>query len=74
MAGQQAAATADALAGWSDAELDAKFSWTGRRMARSIRGARAASACPSGAAQRTKTGTSIPAPSGEGAGESAKAQ
>ena len=30
---RKAAATADALAGWSDAELDAKFGWTGRRMA-----------------------------------------
>jgi hypothetical protein len=29
----QSSATADALAGRSDAELDAKFGWTGRRMA-----------------------------------------
>jgi len=30
---RKAAATADALSGWSDAELDAKYGWTGRRMA-----------------------------------------
>jgi integrase len=30
---RKAAATADALTGWSDAELDAKYGWTGRRMA-----------------------------------------
>jgi integrase len=30
---RKAAATADALAGWSDAELDSKFGWRGRKMA-----------------------------------------
>ena len=30
---RKAAATADAERGWSDAELDAKYGWTGRRMA-----------------------------------------
>ena len=30
---RKAAATADAETGWSDAELDAKYGWTGRRMA-----------------------------------------
>ena len=30
---RKAAATADALAGWTDAELDAKYGWTGRKMA-----------------------------------------
>jgi integrase len=30
---RKAAATADALAGYTDAELDAKFGWTGRKMA-----------------------------------------
>jgi integrase len=30
---RKAAATADAIAGWSDAELDAKYGWTGRKMA-----------------------------------------
>jgi integrase len=30
---RKAAATADALAGWTDAELDAKYGWTSRKMA-----------------------------------------
>jgi integrase len=30
---RKAAATADALAGWTDAELDAKYGWTGRKTA-----------------------------------------
>lgn len=30
---RKASATADALEGWSDAELEAKYAWTGRRMA-----------------------------------------
>ncbi len=30
---RKAAATADALAGWTDAELDAKYGWTGRKIA-----------------------------------------
>ena len=30
---RKAAATADAMDGYSDAELDAKFVWTGRKMA-----------------------------------------
>ena len=30
---RKAAATADALVGWTDAELDAKYGWTGRKMA-----------------------------------------
>ena len=30
---RKAAATADALAGWSDAELDSKYGWRGRKMA-----------------------------------------
>jgi hypothetical protein len=30
---RKAAATADAMDGYSDAELDAKFGWTGRKMA-----------------------------------------
>ncbi len=37
---RKAAATADALAGWSDAELDAKFGWTGRKMASSLAAAK----------------------------------
>jgi integrase len=30
---RKASATADAYAGWTDAELEAKYAWTGRRMA-----------------------------------------
>lgn len=69
---RKAAATADALAGWSDAELDAKFGWTGRRMASLYTRGANRERLSLAAAQRTKTGTSIPAPLGEGAGASAK--
>lgn len=59
---RKAAATADALAGYTDAELDAKFGWTGRKMAslytRSANRERLAIA----AANRTKAQNPIPAP------------
>ncbi len=69
---RKAAATADALAGYSDAELDAKFGWTGRRMASLYTRAANRERLSLAAAERTKKGTSIPAPLGEGAGASAK--
>lgn len=67
---RKARATADALAGWSDAELDAKFGWTGRRMASLYTRAASREKLSLAAAERTKKGTSIPAPTGEGAGAS----
>ena len=69
---RKARATADALAGWSDAELDAKFGWTGRRMASLYTRAASREKLSLAAAERTKKGTSIPAPKGEGAGASAE--
>jgi integrase len=66
---RKAAATADALAGYSDAELDAKFGWTGRKMASLYTRAANRERLSLAAAERTKKRTSIPAPSGEGAGE-----
>ena len=44
---RKAAATADALDGYSDAELSAKFGWTGRQMASSTRDRRTANGCRS---------------------------
>ena len=42
---RKAAATADALAGWSDAELDSKFGWRGRKMASLYTDPQIGSAC-----------------------------
>ena len=59
---RKAAATADAEAGWSDAELDAKYGWTGRRMASLYTRAASREKLSLGAAERTKARTSSPAP------------
>jgi integrase len=59
---RKAAATADAEAGWSDAELDAKYGWTGRRMASLYTRAASREKLSLGAAERTKTRTFSPAP------------
>jgi integrase-like protein len=71
---RKAAATADAEAGWTDAELDAKFGWTGRKMAAHYTRAASRERLSLAAAERTKKGTSIPAPEGQGAGARAKSQ
>ena len=67
---RKAAATADAEAGWTDAELDAKFGWTGRKMAAHYTRTASRERLSLAAAERTKKGTSIPAPEGQGAGAS----
>jgi integrase len=67
---RKAAATADAEAGWTDAELDAKYGWTGRKMASLYTRAANRERLSLAAAERTKKGTSIPSPGGEGAGTS----
>src|ERR1700722_9984953 len=69
---RKAAATADAEAGWTDAELDAKFGWTGGKMAAHYTRTASRERLSLAAAERTKKGTSIPAPEGQGAGASAE--
>jgi integrase len=69
---RKAAATADAEAGWTDAELDAKFGWTGRKMAAHYTRTASRERLSLAAAKRTKKGTPIPAPEGQGAGTSAE--
>jgi integrase len=59
---RKAAATADAEAGWSDAELDAKYGWTGRRMASLYTRAASREKLSLAAAERTKARTAQPAP------------
>ena len=65
---RKAAATSDALDGWSDAELDAKFGWTGRRMASHYTRAASRERLSLAAAERTKRRTESPAPKPESAG------
>jgi integrase len=60
---RKAAATADAHAGWSDAELDAKYGWTGRRMASLYTRAASRERLSLAAAKRTKAAQAEPAPS-----------
>ncbi len=60
---RKAAATVDALAGWSDAELDAKFGWTGRKMASRYTRAASRERLSLAAAERTKARTESPTPS-----------
>jgi integrase len=68
---RKTAATADAVAGYSDAELSAKFGWTGRGMpllhTRSANREKLSLA----AAERVKMGTKSPAPGPGGAGTKA---
>jgi hypothetical protein len=65
---RKTAATADALAGYSEAELSAKFGWTGRGMpllyTRTVNREKLSLA----AAERVKVGTKSPAPRPDGAG------
>lgn len=69
---RKAAATADAERGWSDAELDAKYGWTGRRMASLYTRAASRERLSLSASERTKPRTIAPAPPPEGAGNVAK--
>jgi hypothetical protein len=69
---RKAAATADAESAWTDAELDAKFGWTGRKMASHYTRTASRERLSIAAAERTKKGTSIPETEGQGAGASEK--
>jgi len=69
---RKAAATADAEAGYTDAELDAKFGWRGRKMASLYTGAANRERLSLAAAQRAKAGTQSPAPMPHGGGIAAK--
>jgi integrase len=69
---RKAAATADALDGYSDAELSAKFGWTGRQMASLYTRAANREHLSLAAAERVKRRTKGPAPSAAGAGAGAK--
>jgi len=69
---RKAAATADALAGFTDAELDAKFGWQGRKMASLYTRTASRERLSLAAAERVKARTKSPAPSTQGAGLSAK--
>jgi integrase len=64
---RKAAATADAADGWSDAELDAKFGWTGRRMASLYTRTASRERLSLAASERTKSRTKKPAPGEESA-------
>ena len=65
---RKAAATADALDGYSDAELSAKFGWTGRQMASLYTRAANREHLSLAAAERVKRRTKGPAPNPQGAG------
>lgn len=69
---RKAAATADALDGYSDAELDAKFGWTGRRMASIYTREASREKLSLSAAERIKKATPAPSPSGAGEGAEPK--
>jgi hypothetical protein len=66
---RKAAATADALDGWTDAELDAKFGWTGRKMASHYTRSANRERLSLGAAE---IGNKSPAPSLKGAGRDSR--
>jgi hypothetical protein len=59
---RKTAATADALDGWNDAELSAKFGWTGRQMASLYTRSASRERLSLGAAARVKAGTKVPHP------------
>jgi integrase len=65
---RKAAATADALDGYSDAELSAKFGWTGRQMASLYTRSANRERLSLAAARRTKERTKVPAPDPKSAG------
>jgi integrase len=62
---RKAAATADALAGWSDAELDAKYGWTGRKMASLYTRSANRERLSLAAARRTEGEQEVPHPVGK---------
>lgn len=62
---RKAAATADALAGWSDAELDAKYGWQGRKMASLYTKAASRERLSLAAAKRTEREQEVPHPVGK---------
>jgi integrase len=62
---RKAAATADALAGWSDAELDSKFGWTGRKMASLYTRSASRERLSLAAAARTEREQQVPHPVGK---------
>ena len=62
---RKAAATADALAGWTDAELDAKFGWTGRKMASLYTRSASRERLSLAAAKRTESEQQVPHPAGK---------
>ena len=62
---RKAAATADALAGWSDAELDAKYGWTGRKMASLYTRAASRERLSLAAAARMEREQQVPHPAGK---------
>jgi len=69
---RKSAAMADALDGWTDAELDAKYGWQGRRMASLYTKAASRERLSLSASERTKSRTPIPSPIGEGEGAAAE--
>ena len=69
---RKAAATADALDGYSDAELSAKFGWTGRQMASLYTRSANREHLSLAAAERVKRRTSGPAPIPKGEGMEAE--
>ncbi len=62
---RKAAATADALVGWTDAELDAKFGWTGRKMASLYTRSASRERLSLAAAKRTEGEQQVPHPTGK---------
>jgi integrase len=71
---RKSAATADALDGYTETELDAKYGWRGQRMASLYTRTANRERLSLSAAKRTKTRTSIPAPAGQGAGAGGESQ
>ena len=65
---RKTAATADALDGYSDAELSAKFGWTGRQMASLYTRSANWERLSLNAADRVKRRTNVPAPDQKSAG------
>lgn len=69
---RKALATSDAQSGFSDAELDAKFGWTGRQMASLYTREANRERLSLEAQERAKLRTNSPAPTQEGAGKTPK--
>ena len=62
---RKAAATSDALAGWTDAELDSKFGWRGRKMASLYTETANRERLSLAAARRTEDEQKVPHPKGK---------